>query len=59
MILKGEYKNGKRWNWIIKEYYEAGILQFEGEYFNGKRWNEKVKEYELKLEGKYLNGEKI
>jgi len=40
----GEFKNGKRWNGIGKEYdflYDVQFAAFEGEYKEGKRWNGK------------------
>ena len=53
-----EIKNNEQ---NIKEYNNAGELEFEGEYLNGKR-NGKGKEYYpsgvVKFEGEYINGMK-
>ena len=60
ILFEGEYKNGKRWNGIIRNYYYDTMISvyelIEGE-IKGK-----VKEYykngQLEFEGEYLDGKK-
>ena len=37
-LFEGEYKNGKRWNGIIKEYESYDRLAFRGEYKDGIKY---------------------
>ena len=56
-MFEGEYLNGKKWNGIIKEYYDdSNDIKFDGQYCEGKK---KGKEYNINghliFEGEYLD----
>ena len=61
ILFEGEYKNGKRWNGIIRNYYYDTIIGSVYELINGEKKG-KVKEYDingqLEFEGEYLDGKK-
>ena len=46
LTFEGNYKNGLRWNGIIKEYNEQGIIIFEGVYINGEKEGNKIYYYD-------------
>ena len=60
ILFEGEYLNGKRWNGILKEYFNSPHqIKFFGHYCEGKKIG---KEYDIDgqliFEGKYLNDKK-
>ena len=65
IIFEGEYKEGKKWNWIERRFHSnINLIKFEGEFTNGERTG-KMKRYEfykginhIEFEGELVKGER-
>ena len=61
IAFEGEYLNDKKWNGMLKEYFNNFDfdLSFEGNYKNGDKNGECIEYYDngkIKFKGEYLNG---